>query len=114
MNLGLALVLPMFVSLNFSHPIFRRFHVPVAFYVMLSASHLLLVVNSSINVVLYCVVGKSFRAELKSLARSVCAKWGIRVDQFGSDSGGGGGQLQSYYDDNTTVHHFPSRTTTNS
>ena len=47
----------------------RRFHVPVAFYVMLSASHLLLVVNSSINVVLYCVVGKSFRAELKSLAR---------------------------------------------
>ena len=75
---------------------------PVAFYVMLSASHLLLVVNSSINVVLYCVVGKSFRAELKSLARSVCTKCGIRVAH---DSG-----QQSYFDENTTVHVFPRST----
>ena len=87
---------------------------PVAFYVMLSASHLLLVVNSSINVVLYCVVGKSFRAELKSLARSVCARCGIWKDHFGGGGGGdsgGGTQLQSYYDDNTTVHVFPPRST---
>ena len=73
---------------------------------MLSASHLLLVVNSSINVVLYCVVGKSFRAELKSLARSVCARCGIWKDHF---SGGDSGAGQSYYDDNTTVHVFPPR-----
>ena len=51
-----------------------RFHVPVAFYVMLSASHLLLVVNSSINVLIYCAVGKSFRAELKVLMRSICRR----------------------------------------
>ena len=84
---------------------------PVAFYVMLSASHLLLVVNSSINVVLYCVVGKSFRAELKSLARSVCARCGIWKDHFGHGDSAGGTQLQSYYDDNTTVHVFPPRST---
>ena len=83
---------------------------PVAFYVMLSASHLLLVVNSSINVVLYCVVGKSFRAELKSLARSVCARCGIWKDHFGHGDSGGTGQ-QSYYDDNTTLHVFPPRST---
>ncbi len=51
-----------------------RFHVPVAFYVMLSASHLLLVVNSSINVLIYCAVGKSFRTELKSLLKSMCSR----------------------------------------
>eukprot|EP00095_Tigriopus_kingsejongensis_P000943 maker-scaffold360_size197209-snap-gene-0.39 protein:Tk00943 transcript:maker-scaffold360_size197209-snap-gene-0.39-mRNA-1 annotation:"fmrfamide receptor-like isoform x1" len=44
-----------------------RFHVPVAFYVMLSASHLLLVVNSSINFLVYCCVGKTFREELKNI-----------------------------------------------
>lgn len=52
-----------------------RFHVPVAFYVMLSASHLLLVVNSSINFLVYCCVGKSFRAELKNIIGSLCRKF---------------------------------------
>jgi hypothetical protein len=41
---------------------------------MLSASHLLLVVNSSINVLIYCAVGKSFRAELKALLRRTCRR----------------------------------------
>jgi hypothetical protein len=65
-----------FLSGKFEPYIFLlfRFHVPVAFYVMLSASHLLLVVNSSINVLIYCAVGKSFRAELKALLRRTCRR----------------------------------------
>lgn len=55
-----------------------RFHVPVAFYVMLSASHLLLVVNSSINFIIYCCVGKSFRAELQHIATSFCRKYNFK------------------------------------
>ena len=51
-------------------PLFElyRFHVPVAFYVMLSASNLLLVVNSSINFIIYCCVGKTFRWEFRAKA----------------------------------------------
>ena len=49
---------------------------PVAFYVMLSLSHLLLVVNSSINFLIYCCVGKSFRAELKAIMKSLCRSSG--------------------------------------
>ena len=51
---------------------FSRFHVPVAFYVMMSAGNLLLVVNSSINFVVYCLVGRRFRAELKAVLTAMC------------------------------------------
>ena len=51
-----------------------RFSVPVAFYVMLSASNLLLVVNSSINFIIYCCVGKRFRAKLKLVLSPIYQK----------------------------------------
>ncbi len=69
---------------DFAQLFFHRFHVPVAFYVMLSASNLLLVVNSSINFVIYCFVGKTFRSELRHVLGSMlyfvccccCCTWG--------------------------------------
>ena len=38
---------------------------------MLSASHLLVVINSSINFIIYCCVGKKFRDELKQILQEV-------------------------------------------
>merc|ERR1719385_278027 len=66
------LVIQAYEVMNPSHSTFEhyqfcgaqdRFHVPVVFYVMLSASHLLVVINSSINFIIYCCVGKKFRDE---------------------------------------------------
>ncbi|CAB4055248.1 TRHR [Lepeophtheirus salmonis] len=51
-----------------------RIHVPVAFYVMLSASNLLLVVNSSMNFIIYCCVGRTFREELKNIVSGIFRK----------------------------------------
>lgn len=50
----------------------ERYHVPVVLYVMLSLHHLLLVVNSSINFIIYCCVGERFRQELKVMLSSLC------------------------------------------
>ena len=49
-----------------------RFHVPVVMYVLLSLHNLLLVVNSSINFIIYCCVGKRFRQELKLMLTPYC------------------------------------------
>ena len=51
----------------------NQFHVPVAFYVSLSLMNLLIVVNSSVNFVVYCVVENSFREEL--LKMLMYRKW---------------------------------------
>ena len=52
----------------------KKFHVPVILLILQSLSHFLLVVNSSINFIIYCCVGKRFRAELKELVHYVCRK----------------------------------------
>ena len=44
-----------------------RFHVPVIFYVLVNIHHLFLVINSSINFLIYCCVGKDFRLKLVQL-----------------------------------------------
>ena len=49
-----------------------RFHVPVVMYVLLSLHNLLLVVNSSVNFIIYCCVGKRFRQELKLMLTPYC------------------------------------------
>ncbi len=41
-----------------------RFHIPVVFYVLVSIHHVFLVLNSSINFIIYCCVGKDFREKL--------------------------------------------------
>ena len=61
------------------------FHVPMALYVVFSLSNVLLVISSSVNFVVYCLVEKSFRQELfHSLAQAAdlalltlkrCVKW---------------------------------------
>lgn len=44
-----------------------RFHIPVVFYILVSIHHVFLVLNSSINFIIYCCVGKDFRGKLCSL-----------------------------------------------
>ena len=50
----------------------QKLHIPVILHVMLSLSHFLLVVNSSVNFIIYCCVGKRFRKELKEIVYSLC------------------------------------------
>ncbi len=65
------------VAFDISHDHFMhchrlgRHHAPVAFRVLLTVSHVFIIVNSSVNFILYCLVGKDFREKLKSL---FCAK----------------------------------------
>ena len=61
-------------ALIYYYTLYFRFSVPVAFYLMQSASNLLLVVNSSINFIIYCCVGKRFRAKLKVALAPICQK----------------------------------------
>lgn len=44
-----------------------RFHIPVVFYVLVSIHHIFLVLNSSINFIIYCCVGKDFRSKVAKL-----------------------------------------------
>ena len=44
-----------------------RYHIPVVFYVLVHIHHLVLVLNSSINFIIYCCVGKEFRMKLVGL-----------------------------------------------
>ena len=42
-------------------------HIPVAFYVLLNFHHLFLVINSSVNCIIYCCIGKEFRSHMLKL-----------------------------------------------
>ena len=44
-----------------------RYHIPVAFYVLVNFHHLFLVLNSSVNFIIYCAVGKEFRDKMFQL-----------------------------------------------
>ena len=52
-----------------------RFHSPYAFYLLTSFNNLCLVLNSSINFVVYCMAGKRFRATLVELMCHVGLPW---------------------------------------
>ena len=51
-----------------------KYHVPVAMYFFVHLHHLFLVVNSSINFVIYCIMGRQFRKQLKRMARQLWNK----------------------------------------
>jgi len=44
-----------------------RYHVPASIYVLTNIHHVFLVLNSSINFIIYCCVGKEFRRKLVAL-----------------------------------------------
>ena len=54
--------------------LYFRFHIPLALHIIMNISHLLLVVNSSINFIIYCCVAKRFRKEVKILLALICQK----------------------------------------
>jgi hypothetical protein len=47
-----------------------RHHVPVALRLLLVVNHICVVVNSSVNFVVYCLVGKEFRERLKGCCKT--------------------------------------------
>ena len=53
-------------------------YVPIYLYIMVSLSNLLVVLNSSVNFVVYCLVEESFRQELKNILHAVFN----RTDRF--------------------------------
>ena len=55
-----------FISNNWFCIVFRH-HVPVAFYILFHLNSLFLVVNSSVNFIIYCVIGKDFRKKVIEL-----------------------------------------------
>eukprot|EP00095_Tigriopus_kingsejongensis_P000660 maker-scaffold311_size212931-snap-gene-1.16 protein:Tk00660 transcript:maker-scaffold311_size212931-snap-gene-1.16-mRNA-1 annotation:"hypothetical protein ETSY2_36450" len=55
----------------------QRYHIPMIFYVLGHIHHLVLVLNSSINFIIYCCVGKEFRSRLSTSMDCVVAP-GIR------------------------------------
>ena len=46
-----------------------RYHVPVIFYLLANLHYLFLTLNSSVNFIIYCCVGKEFRKNLRELLR---------------------------------------------
>ena len=40
----------------------RRYHIPVVFFILVKIHHLFMALNSSINFIIYCAVGKEFRS----------------------------------------------------
>ena len=60
-----------------------RYHVPALIYILTNIHHLFLVLNSSINFIIYCCVGKEFRRKLvalfckKSVWKVVWPDWAI-------------------------------------
>ena len=48
-----------------------RHHVPVAFYVLFHLNNLFLVINSSINFIIYCSVGAEFRKQAMALLSNI-------------------------------------------
>ena len=54
--------------------LYFRHHVPVIFYLLFHVHNLFIVINSSINVIVYYCVGKEFRKEAKSLWKHVKEK----------------------------------------
>ena len=57
------------ISLMFFY--YLRHHVPVAFYVLFHLNNLFLVINSSINFIIYCSVGKEFRKQMFLLLKNI-------------------------------------------
>ena len=51
---------------------FRQLHVPPLFLIFGNINHLLLIVNSSVNMVIYICLGRRFRRHLRSLATNNC------------------------------------------
>jgi hypothetical protein len=51
-----------------------RHHAPVAFRLLLTVNHVFIILNSSANFILYCMVGKDFREKLKLIFRGCCKK----------------------------------------
>jgi len=45
-----------------------KYHIPVAIYYFTQLHHLFLVINSSVNFVIYCIMGRQFRKQLKKTA----------------------------------------------
>ena len=43
----------------------KKYHIPVAIYYFTQLHHLFLVINSSVNFVIYCIMGRQFRKQLK-------------------------------------------------
>ena len=56
-----------------------RYHVPVAIYFLSHTNHLFLVISSSANFIIYCVMGRQFRQTLKRMVVNFCrnmnCKW---------------------------------------
>ena len=56
----------------------KRYHVPIVLYILSYAHHLFLTINSSINIVIYCCVGREFRKFLNKVLRektACCRRW---------------------------------------
>ena len=51
-----------------------KYHIPVALYILHNCHHLFLVINSSVNFVIYCFVAQEFRGKLYQLVRKTWLK----------------------------------------
>ncbi len=69
-----------------------RFHIPVYFCVMVYMHHLVLALNSSVNFIIYCCVGRDFRNRLREM---LCGRRRGRGGGGGGRAGGGGGSPPS-------------------
>ena len=45
----------------------QKYHIPVALYILHNCHHLFLVINSSVNFIIYCFVAKEFREKMYRL-----------------------------------------------
>ena len=50
-----------------------RYPIPALWFCVDDLSHVLILLNSSLNFYIYCVVGKKFRTELSSFLRGKCS-----------------------------------------
>ena len=57
-----------------------KYHIPVAIYYFTQLHHLFLVINSSVNFVIYCIMGRQFRKQLKKTA----VQWWRKISHWSS------------------------------
>ncbi len=73
---------PFILSVLIQFTLYLRHHVPFYTFILHNLNYLFLVCNSSVNFIVYCCVGRDFKARLETLVRILIVQ-NIRTFQAG-------------------------------
>ena len=67
---------------NLSFTLNFRLYMPVSMTIINDLSYIMITINCSVNFIIYCFLGESFRKEMKKMAeesKAECKKWLLKV-----------------------------------